>query len=33
MCEAFLDIPLNFVLWRYFFNVKFTRERTDVVGR
>jgi hypothetical protein len=32
LCDVFLGIPPHFVLWRYFFNVKFTDKRTSVVG-
>jgi hypothetical protein len=31
-CEAYLGITPHFFLWRHLFNVKFTNERTGVVG-
>jgi hypothetical protein len=31
-CEAYLGIPPHFLLWCYFFNVKTTGKRTDVMG-
>jgi hypothetical protein len=32
LCKAYLGIPPNFLLWRYFFNVKTTVRCTGVVG-
>ena len=32
LCEAFLGISSNFLLWRYFFQVKSTGKHTGVVG-
>jgi hypothetical protein len=32
LCEAYLEIPPHFLLWRYFFNVKTIGMRTSVVG-